>query len=38
LSRLDALRAQRAAVADVVRTLGGGWTGLGDATAQATPR
>jgi multidrug efflux system outer membrane protein len=29
LSRVDALRAQRAAVADVVRALGGGWQGLG---------
>lgn len=28
LNRIDALRAQRAAVADVVRALGGGWTGL----------
>jgi multidrug efflux system outer membrane protein len=28
LSRAEALRAQRAAVADVVRALGGGWTGL----------
>jgi multidrug efflux system outer membrane protein len=28
LNRADALRAQRAAVADVVRALGGGWTGL----------
>lgn len=40
LSRVDALRAQRAAVADVVRTLGGGWTGLpgGDAQAAAGER
>lgn len=28
LNRVDALRAQRAAIADVVRALGGGWTGL----------
>jgi outer membrane protein, multidrug efflux system len=28
LNRADALRAQRAAVADVVRALGGGWEGL----------
>lgn len=28
LNRADALRAQRAAIADVVRALGGGWTGL----------
>lgn len=28
LNRADALRAQRAAVADVVRALGGGWQGL----------
>ena len=35
LNRLDALRAQRAAVADVVRTLGGGWTGLSEDSAQA---
>jgi len=34
LNRVDALRAQRAAVADVVRTLGGGWSGLPDTTAQ----
>lgn len=33
LNRVDALRAQRAAVADVVRVLGGGWLGeLEDAT------
>jgi len=38
LNRVDALRAQRAAVADVVRTLGGGWTGLPDNTAQAKVR
>lgn len=35
LNRIDALRAQRAAVADVVRALGGGWQGFGsDAVAQ----
>ncbi len=28
LNRVDALRAQRAAIADVVKALGGGWTGL----------
>lgn len=28
LNRIDALRAQRAAVADVVRALGGGWDGV----------
>lgn len=28
LNRVDALRAQRAAIADVVRALGGGWEGL----------
>jgi outer membrane protein, multidrug efflux system len=33
LNRIDALRAQRAAVADLVRALGGGWQGL-DAVAQ----
>jgi outer membrane protein, multidrug efflux system len=38
LSRLDALRAQRAAVADVVRTLGGGWTGLPEVAAQTAAR
>ena len=27
LNRVDALRAQRAAVADLVRALGGGWNG-----------
>ncbi|HEV7799856.1 MAG TPA: efflux transporter outer membrane subunit [Burkholderiales bacterium] len=37
LNRLDALRAQRAAVADVVRALGGGWTGLSNAQAGAAP-
>ncbi|MGZ8211924.1 MAG: TolC family protein [Burkholderiales bacterium] len=38
LNRIDALRAQRAAVADFVRTLGGGWTGFQTTTAQATGR
>ena len=28
LNRLEALRAQRAAIADLVKALGGGWTGL----------
>jgi multidrug efflux system outer membrane protein len=33
LNRLDALRAQRTAVSDVVRALGGGWLGdLEEAT------
>ena len=31
LNRADALRVQRAAVADVVRALGGGWEGFGPA-------
>jgi len=31
LNRIEALRAQRAAVADVVRALGGGWEGFGPA-------
>jgi multidrug efflux system outer membrane protein len=35
LNRVDALRAQRAAVADVVRALGGGWTGLPAQQARA---
>lgn len=35
LNRVDALRAQRVAVADLVRSLGGGWHGLEPATAQA---
>ena len=35
LNRVDALRAQRAAVADVVRALGGGWQGLDGSTVQA---
>jgi multidrug efflux system outer membrane protein len=38
LNRVDALRAQRAAVADVVRTLGGGWTGLPAASAESAAR
>jgi multidrug efflux system outer membrane protein len=38
LNRADALRAQRAAVADVVRTLGGGWTGLGENAQAAADR
>jgi outer membrane protein, multidrug efflux system len=37
LNRIDALRAQRAAIADVVRTLGGGWTGVTGAV-QASAR
>ncbi|MGH8641975.1 MAG: efflux transporter outer membrane subunit [Burkholderiales bacterium] len=36
LNRADALRVQRAAVADVVRALGGGWQGF-DAVAQRQP-
>lgn len=35
LNRRDALRAQRAAVADVVKALGGGWSGLAAAGATA---
>jgi multidrug efflux system outer membrane protein len=35
LNRVDALRAQRAAVADVVRALGGGWSGLAENQAAA---
>ena len=39
LNRIDALRAQRAAVADVVRALGGGWEGFGPAPlAQGSTR
>ncbi|MGA0032967.1 MAG: efflux transporter outer membrane subunit [Burkholderiales bacterium] len=34
LNRADALRAQRAAIADVVRALGGGWNGLPADTGQ----
>lgn len=30
LNRADALRAQRAAIADIVKALGGGWQGLGE--------
>ena len=40
LNRADALRAQRSAVANVVKALGGGWTGLPgaeSAPAQAQP-
>ena len=37
LNRADALRAQRAAIADVVKALGGGWGGLATADA-ATPK
>jgi outer membrane protein TolC len=33
LNRADALRVQRAAVADLVKALGGGWTGLPSVTA-----
>jgi len=36
LNRSDALRVQRAAVADLVKALGGGWQGLdSSAVAQA---
>jgi multidrug efflux system outer membrane protein len=35
LNRADALRAQRAAIADVVKALGGGWDGLPAADATA---
>lgn len=39
LNRIDALRAQRAAVADVVRALGGGWEGFATAPlAQGSTR
>ena len=38
LNRADALRAQRAAVADLVKALGGGWPGLPpDSVAQQKP-
>ena len=38
LNRIEALRARRAAVADLVKALGGGWTGLaGDAAGTTTP-
>lgn len=36
LNRIDALRAQRAAVADLVKALGGGWSGF-DRTAALGP-
>ena len=36
LNRSDALRAQRAAVADLVKALGGGWAGFDAATAAST--
>jgi outer membrane protein, multidrug efflux system len=36
LARIDALRARRAAVADLVKALGGGWSGFNE-TAAATP-
>lgn len=39
LNRIEALRAQRAAIADVIKALGGGWTGFDDqppAVAQQT--
>jgi outer membrane protein, multidrug efflux system len=35
LNRSDALRAQRAAIADVVKALGGGWEGFSDTTSSA---
>lgn len=38
LNRIDALRAQRAAVADVVRALGGGWEGFAPAPVAQTRR
>ena len=39
LNRSDALRAQRAAVADLVKSLGGGWEGFEPvATASSAPR
>ncbi|HEX6003400.1 MAG TPA: efflux transporter outer membrane subunit, partial [Burkholderiales bacterium] len=39
LNRIDALRAQRAAVADLVKALGGGWAGFEPvATAASTSR
>jgi len=37
LNRADALRVQRAAVADVVRALGGGWQGLESAAVAQGP-
>ena len=38
LNRIDALRVQRAAVADVVRALGGGWEGFQPAPVAQSPR
>jgi outer membrane protein TolC len=38
LNRADALRAQRAAVADVVRALGGGWAGREQSQVNNTER
>jgi multidrug efflux system outer membrane protein len=35
LNRIEALRAQRAAIADVVKALGGGWTGLEGSSSPA---
>ena len=37
LNRIDALRSQRAAVADLVRALGGGWVGAVDETTSIKP-
>jgi multidrug efflux system outer membrane protein len=37
LNRSDALRVQRAAIADLVRALGGGWTAPEDPAADASP-
>ncbi len=38
LNRADALRAQRAAIADVVKALGGGWEGFSGAASTAPER
>lgn len=38
LNRIDALRAQRAAVADLVKALGGGWAGFEPTAATASAR
>jgi multidrug efflux system outer membrane protein len=38
LNRIEALRAQRAAVADLVKALGGGWAGFEPATTASTAR